>query len=68
MAVVFKVPEVAAKYDTDQTADKVHHLPGGKNKNGWKGKLSDIPLVQADRWISRPGQNLLRLKRPEPEL
>lgn len=64
MPVEFKNKEVAAKYYTDQTADKVSHLPGGKNGNGWKGRLSDIPLEQADRWIHRPGQNLLKLKVP----
>lgn len=64
MPIEFKDPAVAEKYSTDQTVDKVHHLPGGKNKNGWKGKLSDIPMVQAERWISRPGQNLLKLKEP----
>lgn len=67
MSVVFKDPAVAAKYDTDQTHDKIHHLPGGKSGNGWKGKLSEIPLVQADRWINRPGQNLLKLKNSEEE-
>jgi hypothetical protein len=63
--IVFKNADVAAKYTTDQTDDKIHHLPGGKNKNGWKGLLSEIPLAQADRWISRPGQNLIRLKEEE---
>lgn len=58
----FKNADVAEKYTTDQTADPIVHLPGGKNKNGWKGRLSEIPLVQADRWIGRPGQNLLKLK------
>lgn len=62
MPVEFKDPEVAKKYTTDQTADKVHHLPGGKNGNGWKGLLSEIPIAQADRWIGRRGQNLLKLK------
>lgn len=65
--LVFKNADVAAKYDTDQTADKITHLPGGKNKNGWKGLLSEIPLAQADRWINRPGQNLLKLKEVKKE-
>ncbi len=62
MVIQFKNADVAAKYDTDQTADKIHHLPGGKSGNGWKGFLSDIPIVQADRWINQPGQNLLKIK------
>lgn len=68
--IQFKDAAVAAKYDTDYSTDPVVHLPGGKNKNGWKGKLSEIPIEQADRWISRPGQNLLKLKeqaKPAPE-
>jgi hypothetical protein len=66
MPITFKNKDVAAKYDSDQTVDKIHHLPGGKNGNGWKGLLSDIPLEQADRWINRPGQNLLKLKSQAP--
>ena len=62
MPIEFKNADVAAKYTTEQTVDKVHHLPGGKTKNGWKGLLSEIPLEQADRWVTRPGQNLLKLK------
>lgn len=62
MAVEFKNKEVAEKYATEQTADKIHHLPGGKNGNGWKGLLSEIPFEQAERWIKQPGQNLLKLK------
>lgn len=64
--IQFTDPEVAAKYTTEQTADKIHHLPGGKGKNGWKGLLSNIPIAQADRWINRPGQNLLKLKEVTP--
>jgi hypothetical protein len=61
--IEFKDAAVAAKYTTDQTVDKTVHLPGGKQAHmGWKGKLSAIPLAQADRWINRPGQNLLKLK------
>jgi hypothetical protein len=60
--ITFKDPAVAAKYESDQTADKVHHLPGRKNGNGWKGRLSDIPIEQAERWINQPGQNLLKIK------
>jgi hypothetical protein len=62
--IVFKDPAVAAKYTTDQTADKIHHLPGRKTKKGWKGLLSNIPLEQADRWINQPKQNLLKIKVP----
>lgn len=60
--MVFKNAEVEAKYSSDHPADPVVHLPGGKKGNGWKGKLSDIPIEQADRWINRKGQNLLKLK------
>ena len=66
MPIVFKNPDVAAKYETSYETDPEVHLPGGKNKNGWKGKLSEIPLAQADRWISRPKQNLLTLKEAKP--
>lgn len=62
MAYQFNKPEVAEKYDSDQTANPKIHLPGGKQGNGWKGFLKDIPLAQADRWIDRPGQKLLKRK------
>ena len=63
----FTDPAVAAKYETDYTTDPVVHLPGGKNKNGWKGNLSAMPIEQADRWINRPGQYLLKLKEVKTE-
>lgn len=56
--------DVAQKFETDYASDPIVHLPGGKEGNGWKGRLSEIPLEQAERWIGRPGQNLLRLKPP----
>jgi hypothetical protein len=62
MPIQFSNADVAAKYTTDYETDPPVHLPGGKGKNGWKGKLSNIPLEQADRWINRPNQNLLKLK------
>lgn len=62
----FKNPDVAAKYDSAHTADPIIHLPGGKNKNGWKGNLSSIPLEVADRVFARPAQNLLKLKETQP--
>lgn len=62
--VSFKNKDVADKFETTQTVDKIHHLPGGKNGNGWKGLLSEIPLEQAERWVDRPGQNLLVRKQP----
>ena len=58
----FKNAEVAEKFTTDYEADPFVHLPGGKLNNGWKGRLSEIPLEQALRWINRPGQNLIKLK------
>lgn len=62
MPIQFTNPDTAAKYSTDYETDPVVHLPGGKNKNGWKGKLSNTPLEQADRWIDRKNQNLYKLK------
>ena len=62
MSFTFKNPDVAAKYDSDQTADPLVHFPGGKNGDGWKGKLSEIPLAQADKQILKPKQNLIKLK------
>jgi len=62
MAVVFKNTEVEAKYESLHVADPVVHVPGGKNKDGWKGNLSDITLQAADKLFARPGQNLLKLK------
>ena len=59
---MFKNSEVSAKYESAHVADPVIHIPGGKNKNGWKGNLSAIPLAAADRLFARPGQNLLKLK------
>lgn len=60
--IQFTDAEVAAKYTTDYETDPMVHLPGGKNKNGWRGRLSTIPLVQAERWINRKGQNLIKIK------
>jgi len=62
----FKNPDVAAKYDSAHAADPIVHLPGGKNKNGWKGNLSSMPLEVADRVFARPAQNLLKLKETQP--
>lgn len=60
--IQFKNAAVAAKYESDRDTDPITHLPGGKNKNGWMGLLSEIPIEQADRWIGRPGQNIIKLK------
>ena len=62
MPITFTDPAVASKYDTDQTHDKFHHLPGRKSGNGWKGLLSEVPIEVADRIFQRPMQNLLKLK------
>jgi hypothetical protein len=62
MSFQFSNAEVAAKFDSDQTANPQVHICGGKNGDGWKGKLSDIPLAQAEKQILKPGQNLLKLK------
>lgn len=62
MISMFKNSDVAAKYESAHVADPVVHLPGGKNRNGWKGHLSTIPLEVADRLFARPGQNLLKAK------
>lgn len=58
----FKNSEVEAKYESLHVADPVVHIPGGKNKDGWKGNLSDITPAAADKLFNRPGQNLLKLK------
>ncbi len=62
MAVAFKNNEVEAKYESLHVADPVVHIPGGKNKDGWKGNLSDITPAAADKLFARPNQNLLKLK------
>ena len=62
MPLTFSNPEVDKKYTSDRDNNPPVHLPGGKNAKGWKGRLADIPLEQADRWVSQPGQNLLKLK------
>lgn len=66
MSLQFKNQDVAVKYESDRVNDPIVHLPGGKMKNGWKGRLSEIPLAQADRWISQKNQNLLKLKPAAP--
>lgn len=62
MAIKFVKQDVADKFETDYETDPIVHLPGGKNKNGWQGRLSTIPLSQAERWIDHPKQNLLKRK------
>lgn len=64
--IKFTDPAVAAKYATDQTEDKIHHIPGGTTRKGWRGKLSEIPLAVADFQISKKQQNLLKLKVETP--
>jgi len=64
----FTVPEVAAKFDSDQTANPQVHICGGKNGDGWKGRLKDIPLAAAEKQILKPGQNLIKLKESAKEV
>ena len=67
MGLKFKDPDVEAGFETDREKDGVVHFPGGKIKGaGWKGLLSEVPLVQVERWIDRPGQNLFRRKNVQP--
>lgn len=62
----FTNSEVEKKYTSDRDSNPTVHLPGGRNAKGWKGKLADIPLEQADRWIGQKNQNLLKLKDAAP--
>ncbi len=58
----FKNPDVAAKYASPFKGNPIVHKPGGKNGNGFKLRLADISLEQADRIFAGAGQNLLQLK------
>lgn len=59
----FNVPEVEAMFESEHVSNPTVHLPCGiVPRTGWKGKLADIPLAQAERWVNRPNQNLLRRK------
>lgn len=62
----FNNADVEKKYTSERDNNPTVHLPGGKKAKGWKGKLADIPLEQADRWINQPGQNLLKAKDAAP--
>lgn len=66
VALKFTNPEVDKKYTSDKDSNPTVHLPGGRDAKGWKGKLADIPMKQADRWAARPTQNLLKLKDAAP--
>lgn len=66
MALTFTKADVNSKYTSDKDNNPTVHLPGGKGAKGWKGKLADIPMKQADRWINQPNQNLLKLKDAAP--
>ena len=57
----FTNADVAAKYNYGHSKDPIVHVPGAKNKNGWKGNLTTIPLEAADRLYAM-GSNLLTLK------
>jgi hypothetical protein len=67
MPIVFVNKDVADQFETSYETDPVIHLPGANDKNGWKGKLSTIPLAQAIRWVDRPTQNLIRRKTTIPQ-
>lgn len=62
----FKNKDVADKYTSAFKGNPVVHKPGGKNKNGFKVKLSDITMEQADRIFEGKNQNLLQLKTQAP--
>lgn len=63
--VEFKNAATLAKYDTVWNTDPTIHIPGGKKANGWRGKLSDITVENADRLMDQKS-NLLKLKVPGP--
>ena len=68
--IQFTDPQVAEKFETDYETDPKVHLPGdkvnGRLENGWAGKLSNIPLKHAERWVDKPKQNLLKRKVAAP--
>jgi len=57
----FKNEDVAAKYISSFKGDPVVHQPG-KNATGFKCKLSQVTLAQADKLFEVKNQNLLELK------
>lgn len=66
MGVVFKNPDVAAKYEALREKDGKVHIPGGskipgKERTGFMGPLSLITLDAADKAFAS-GSNLLKLK------
>jgi hypothetical protein len=68
MGVVFKNPDVAAKYEAIREKDGKVHIPGGSKvpgveRTGFMGPLSLITLAAADKAYAS-GSNLLKLKEP----
>jgi hypothetical protein len=68
MGIVFKNPEVAAKYEALREKDGKVHIPGGskipgQERAGFMGPLSLITLAAADKAYAS-GSNLLKLKEP----
>lgn len=63
--LVLKNADVAEKYVSSFKSDPMVHVPGGKSGNGWKGRLSSIPMAAADRLIEKKS-NLVELKVPAP--
>lgn len=62
MAVIFKNPDVAAKYEACRETDGKVHIPCGKEKGtGFTGPLSLITLPAADKAF-KYGSNILKLK------
>lgn len=66
MGVVFKNPDVAAKYEALRSVDGKVHIPGGskipgQERAGYMGPLSGITLAAADK-AHASGSNLLKLK------
>lgn len=66
MGIVFKNPEVAAKYEALREKDGKVHIPGGskipgQERTGFMGPLSLITLAAADKAYAS-GSNLLKLK------
>jgi hypothetical protein len=62
----FSHPDVKAKYTSTFKGDPLIHYPGGSHKNGFKTKLSNITIEQADRLFEMKNQNTLQLKPAAP--
>jgi hypothetical protein len=62
--LVFKVPEVEAQFESDFDNDPTIEM--GSCHCNYKGPLSGIPLVAAEKLIEEKS-NLIRRKQTDPE-